>query len=119
MTLVFADVVLDPAVKPRDDVPPRRPLFRPRLDATPLRVYPPLRSAHTHNYNNPLFRFAPMPLPDRILQHAPALTLALAAIAIIVIGRSYRVGTLTDMGPGFMPVLGGTLLLLLVSVPTR
>ena len=52
--------------------------------------------------------------PHRFLQHLPALTLALVGVAIILVGRSYNVGTLTNMGPGFMPVLGGIVLLALV-----
>lgn len=48
-------------------------------------------------------------LPARL----PALLLAGIALVLIVVGHGYRVGSLTAMGPGFMPLLLGLLLLLL------
>ena len=40
----------------------------------------------------------------------PALLLALLGLAVAFIGRGYEVGSLTAMGPGFMPVALGVLL---------
>lgn len=43
----------------------------------------------------------------------PALLLAGIGLLLIVVGHGYRVGSLTAMGPGFMPLLLGVLLLVL------
>lgn len=43
----------------------------------------------------------------------PALLLAGLGITVILVGRGYPQGTLTAMGPGFLPVLLGSVLLLL------
>jgi hypothetical protein len=56
-------------------------------------------------------------IPARLLHHLPAVLLLLAGIAIAWTGSSYRVGALTAMGPGFMPVaLGCCLALLAVAL---
>lgn len=49
----------------------------------------------------------------RIAGHVPALVLGLVALVAVLIGRNYSMGTLTAMGPGFLPVLLGALLLVL------
>ncbi|MGA0806664.1 MAG: tripartite tricarboxylate transporter TctB family protein [Pseudohongiellaceae bacterium] len=46
----------------------------------------------------------------------PTLLLAAIGAVLILVGRDYRTGSLTAMGPGFMPVLLGALLLLLAAV---
>ena len=52
-------------------------------------------------------------LRTRILQILPAVVLALAGIFVAVLGSSYQIGSLTAMGPGFMPVALGLCLMLL------
>jgi hypothetical protein len=49
----------------------------------------------------------------KILQILPALVLALAGVFVAVLGSSYKIGSLTAMGPGFMPVALGVCLVLL------
>jgi len=46
----------------------------------------------------------------------PTLLLAVLGVALIVIGRGYQVGSLTAMGPGFLPVLLGVVLLALSAL---
>lgn len=46
----------------------------------------------------------------------PALLLALSGAGVLIGGSNYQIGSLTQMGSGFMPALLGTLLLLL-SLP--
>jgi hypothetical protein len=46
----------------------------------------------------------------------PTLLLAVLGVALIVIGRGYQVGSLTAMGPGFLPVLLGLVLLVLAAL---
>jgi hypothetical protein len=48
----------------------------------------------------------------KLLGYLPILLLALVGAAVVWIGSGYRTGTLTAMGPGFMPVLLGAALLL-------
>ncbi len=49
----------------------------------------------------------------KILQILPAVALALAGVFVAVLGSSYQIGSLTAMGPGFMPVVLGVCLVLL------
>lgn len=49
----------------------------------------------------------------RLAGRLPALLLAGVSLVLIGVGHSYRLGSLTAMGPGFMPLLLGFLLLLL------
>jgi len=46
----------------------------------------------------------------------PAAVLALTGIGVAVQGSSYQIGTLTAMGPGFLPVALGVCLILLALV---
>lgn len=48
-----------------------------------------------------------------LIASLPALALALVAIAAILIARAYPMGSLTVMGPGFLPTAVAVLLLLL------
>jgi len=47
------------------------------------------------------------------MQFIPGMVLALTSCVVIVIGRQYSIGNLTAMGPGFLPVALGVLLLVL------
>ena len=49
----------------------------------------------------------------KVLQFLPAVLLGLTGAGIVVLGSGYRVGSLTAMGPGFMPVALGCCLILL------
>jgi hypothetical protein len=49
----------------------------------------------------------------KILQFLPAVLLAVTGLGVAGLGSSYRVGSLTAMGPGFMPVALGVCLVLL------
>lgn len=48
--------------------------------------------------------------------HLPTVLLALLGVLLIVIGRRYDTGSLTAMGPGFLPVLLGVVLLGLAAL---
>lgn len=48
--------------------------------------------------------------------HLPALSLAAVGLVAVLIGRHYPLGSLTAMGPGFLPVLLGVLLLVLAAL---
>lgn len=52
-------------------------------------------------------------LRARLQQLLPALLLALSGLGVLIGGSHYQTGSLTQMGPGFMPALLGSLLLLL------
>lgn len=52
----------------------------------------------------------------RLQQFMPALVLALIGLAVVIGGSDFEIGSLTAMGPGFMPVLLGCVLLLLAFV---
>jgi hypothetical protein len=52
----------------------------------------------------------------RISGMLPALLLAALGGLLVWVGRGYRTGSLTAMGPGFMPVLLGVLLVLLAAL---
>lgn len=58
----------------------------------------------------------PSPILIRLQASLPALLLALTGLAVLIGGSRYPSGSLTSMGPGFMPVLYGVLLLLLALV---
>jgi hypothetical protein len=49
----------------------------------------------------------------KILQILPAALLALAGVFVALLGSTYRIGSLTAMGPGFVPVVLGICLVLL------
>ena len=49
----------------------------------------------------------------KILQFLPAILLALTGLGVAALGSSYQIGSLTAMGPGFMPVALGVCLVLL------
>jgi hypothetical protein len=53
---------------------------------------------------------------NKILQLLPAVVLALTGIGVAVLGSSYQIGTLTAMGPGFLPVALGVCLVLLALI---
>lgn len=55
-------------------------------------------------------------LPAGLTGRLPALLFVVVALILIVVGHAYRLGSLTAMGPGFMPVLLGVLLLLLAML---
>lgn len=46
----------------------------------------------------------------------PSAFLALLSLVVVIIGSTYKVGTLTSMGSGFMPVLLGVLLFILAII---
>lgn len=52
-------------------------------------------------------------LRTRILQLLPAIVLALVGLGVAVLGSRYQMGSLTAMGPGFIPVVLGVCLILL------
>ena len=52
-------------------------------------------------------------LRTKILQFLPAVLLAVTGLGVATLGSSYQVGSLTAMGPGFMPVALGVCLVLL------
>ncbi len=51
----------------------------------------------------------------KILQLLPALFLAITGAGVAALGSSYEIGSLTAMGPGFMPVALGCCLILLAA----
>lgn len=53
------------------------------------------------------------PLLQLLAARLPTLLLAVLGVFLIVMGRGYQVGSLTAMGPGFLPVLLGVVLLAL------
>lgn len=53
----------------------------------------------------------PRTLISLLYAHLPTLLLATLGVILVAIGRRYQVGSLTAMGPGFMPVLLGAVLL--------
>jgi hypothetical protein len=50
-----------------------------------------------------------------VLQQLPAIVLGAIGAAVVYAASQYRTGTLTAMGPGFMPVALGLLLMLLAG----
>ena len=52
-------------------------------------------------------------LRTKILQFLPAVLLAVTGLGVAALGSSYQVGSLTAMGPGFMPLALGVCLVLL------
>ena len=52
----------------------------------------------------------------RLLPFVPGLALAGLGLVVVIMGRSYTVGNLTAMGPGFLPVALGLVLLLLAVI---
>jgi len=51
-------------------------------------------------------------IPVRLLYQLPAVLLLSAGVAVAWVGSAYRIGSLTAMGPGFMPVALGACLAL-------
>lgn len=51
----------------------------------------------------------------KVLQLLPAIFLGLTGLGVALLGSSYKVGSLTAMGPGFMPVALGCCLILLAA----
>ena len=52
-------------------------------------------------------------LQFKVLQFLPAVALALIGLSVAALGSHYQIGSLTAMGPGFMPVALGCCLILL------
>ncbi|MES2624795.1 MAG: tripartite tricarboxylate transporter TctB family protein [Pseudomonadota bacterium] len=55
-------------------------------------------------------------LRTKLLQLLPAAFLFLISVSVIVVGSGYKIGSLTAMGPGFMPVALGVCIMLLSLV---
>jgi hypothetical protein len=49
----------------------------------------------------------------KVLQFLPAVLLGLTGLGVAILGSGYQIGSLTAMGPGFMPVALGCCLILL------